>query len=241
MREVGGDAVLARPREDVDALADALASLAEDPAVYAERSRLVWARAAQLLLGPRRCRTARADSPSILGPPKPRGGPRAPRHAVLWRHRPPNDRPCRGRTGERTRRGPAGPPDSSRCSRGRPRTRRSTRSPTPSSRPPARSSRPTPRTSSPWPRERQTLRGAPRPADARRAADRVRSPRSGARHPPALPEPGRRGRARLPAAGERPADPADAGPDGGGRDASTRPGPTSRWTPPPSPSRAATR
>ena len=45
MREVGGDAVLARPREDVEALADALASLAEDPAVYAERSRLVWERA----------------------------------------------------------------------------------------------------------------------------------------------------------------------------------------------------
>jgi glycosyltransferase involved in cell wall biosynthesis len=45
MREVGGDAVLARPREDVKALADALASLAEDPAVYAERSRLVWERA----------------------------------------------------------------------------------------------------------------------------------------------------------------------------------------------------
>ena len=45
MREAGGDAVLARPREDVEALADALASLAEDPAVYAERSRLVWERA----------------------------------------------------------------------------------------------------------------------------------------------------------------------------------------------------
>lgn len=45
MREVGGDAVLIRPREDVEALADALASLAEDPAVYAERSRLVWQRA----------------------------------------------------------------------------------------------------------------------------------------------------------------------------------------------------
>jgi glycosyltransferase involved in cell wall biosynthesis len=47
MCEVGGDAVLARPREDVDALADALASLAEDPAVYAERSRRVWERAAE--------------------------------------------------------------------------------------------------------------------------------------------------------------------------------------------------
>lgn len=45
MREVGGDAVLARPREDVEALADALASLAEDPEVYAERSRLCWERA----------------------------------------------------------------------------------------------------------------------------------------------------------------------------------------------------
>ena len=45
MREVGGDAVLARPREDVEALADALASLAEDPAFYAERSRMVWERA----------------------------------------------------------------------------------------------------------------------------------------------------------------------------------------------------
>jgi glycosyltransferase involved in cell wall biosynthesis len=45
MREVGGDAVLARPREHVEALADALASLAEDPAVYAERSRMVWEQA----------------------------------------------------------------------------------------------------------------------------------------------------------------------------------------------------
>ena len=45
MREAGGDAVLARPREDVEALADALASLAEDPERYAERSRLSWERA----------------------------------------------------------------------------------------------------------------------------------------------------------------------------------------------------
>jgi glycosyltransferase involved in cell wall biosynthesis len=45
MREVGGDAVLARPRDDVEALADALASLAEDPALYAERSRRAWERA----------------------------------------------------------------------------------------------------------------------------------------------------------------------------------------------------
>ena len=45
MREVGGDAVLARLREDVEALADVLASLAEDPAAYAERSRMVWERA----------------------------------------------------------------------------------------------------------------------------------------------------------------------------------------------------
>jgi hypothetical protein len=44
MREVGGDAVLAR-LEDVEALADVLASLAEDPAAYAERSRMVWERA----------------------------------------------------------------------------------------------------------------------------------------------------------------------------------------------------
>jgi glycosyltransferase involved in cell wall biosynthesis len=45
MREVGGDAVLARPREDIEALADALASLAEDPEEYADRSRLGWERA----------------------------------------------------------------------------------------------------------------------------------------------------------------------------------------------------
>jgi glycosyltransferase involved in cell wall biosynthesis len=45
MREVGADAVLSRPREDVEALADALASLAEDPKTYAERSRLAWERA----------------------------------------------------------------------------------------------------------------------------------------------------------------------------------------------------
>jgi glycosyltransferase involved in cell wall biosynthesis len=45
MREVGGNAVLARPRDDVEALADALASLAEDPALYAERSRAAWERA----------------------------------------------------------------------------------------------------------------------------------------------------------------------------------------------------
>lgn len=45
MHEVGGDAVLARPREDVDALADALASLAEDERAYREWSRRAWERA----------------------------------------------------------------------------------------------------------------------------------------------------------------------------------------------------
>jgi glycosyltransferase involved in cell wall biosynthesis len=45
MREVGGDGVLARPREDIEALADALAALAESPSVYEDWSRRAWERA----------------------------------------------------------------------------------------------------------------------------------------------------------------------------------------------------
>ncbi|MEP6650821.1 MAG: hypothetical protein ABJA74_13080, partial [Lapillicoccus sp.] len=41
MRQVGGDAILGRPQEDIDALA----SFAEDPRAYAEPSQMVWLQA----------------------------------------------------------------------------------------------------------------------------------------------------------------------------------------------------
>lgn len=47
MREAGGDAVLAHPREDIAGLAESLAELADDPQVWADRSRRVWERAKQ--------------------------------------------------------------------------------------------------------------------------------------------------------------------------------------------------
>ena len=86
MREVGRDAVLARPRDDVEALADALASLAEDPAVYAERSRLVWSGPASSA-GTARRPSSRGSEPSS----QPAGigaGAYGALHAVSQRWRP---------------------------------------------------------------------------------------------------------------------------------------------------------
>jgi len=46
MLEAGGRAVIACPTEDIEALAAALATLAEDPQLWADRSRAVWERSA---------------------------------------------------------------------------------------------------------------------------------------------------------------------------------------------------
>lgn len=46
MLETGGDAVLATRHDDLDAMADALATLAEDEAAWADRSRAGWERSA---------------------------------------------------------------------------------------------------------------------------------------------------------------------------------------------------